>query len=154
MAQKIGRRWYQFSLRTVFGVTALVCCICYFTPAAIDYLNGWPKHVSSIMLNNRTGKPIIRMQVLNSDGSILIDSNPNFSKRGVPHFAGTGWDWKPEERPRVGRRVSVKWIDVENRHHRVSICISGLDPNGMLDVTILPNDVVSCEVQSGKEGSR
>lgn len=74
---KPKRRWYQFSLLTLFVLTAIVAGFTWGIPLARDHIadriNGWPKPISGIEISNRSEEMVKDVQVISSDGTILLD---------------------------------------------------------------------------------
>lgn len=57
----------------------------------------------------------------------------------MPHMTGAGQDWdNPSERPRVGRRFTVRWTDAKGNRRSATTHIDELGFDGGVSLTLGP----------------
>ena len=144
MSDKPKRRWLQFSLMTLFVLMTLVAVFAWGILVAIDRINGWPKVISEIHFDNLSNEAVSDVQIINGDGTVLWDSNHFWGKdvtgARIRHNAGGGREWKnPSERPRVTRRLSIRWLDANGNRRSSTLRITDIEvEDGYINVVLGP----------------
>lgn len=136
------RSWYQFRLRTLLIVTALIAAGACFAPRIWDRFTGWPKRISGMMIYNFSGERLENAQIHSTDGSILLDTSGEVNLVDGSGF-GRGWE-QPSGGPRIGRQLLVTWTDASGRKHNATVRLAEFQGDEGLSIEIGPKGMVTC----------
>jgi hypothetical protein len=109
------RLWHQFGLRTLFvlvtvsGVGLIIWSL----------LADRPTRISGLTIMNHSGENLQSAQVINPDGSVLLNT---VGQVNLVHDSGFGQFWS-DEGPLIGKRVIVTWTEIDGSQHRAALSV-------------------------------
>ncbi len=109
------RLWQQFTLRTMFALTTVTAVGIVLWGLITDR----PTRISGLTIMNHSGEKLKSAQVVNSDGTILLDTTGEVN---LIHNSGFGRSW-PDAGPRIGKRLVVTWTSADGRQHSAPLSI-------------------------------